>query len=104
VYAAWIADGDVGALFDSLHPDVVTAYGADVCRAFVAREILLLTEYAATGDVTGPTTKSVSTDMHSATIDGIYTAGVSYVFQGQTFDALADFVVGDGVTWLTACR
>lgn len=99
-----IANEDIDWLFSHLHPSMSLEYGEDVCRGFIAQDILALTQYALTGSVTGPDTKTFSTGVADLTISNIYTAETRFVFQGQEFDARADFVYEDTVTWLAVCR
>lgn len=103
-FGAAIANGDVEWLFDHLNPAMPLEYGEDVCRGFISTDILALTEYTLTGEVAGPETKTFETGVGTLTIDNVYTADTSFVFQGQQFDAKADFVYEDTVTWLAVCR
>ncbi len=103
-FGAAINDGDVAWLLERLHPAMILGYGGDVCRGFIQDEILLLRDYSLRGAVTGPVTKTLETGVGSVTVDGIYEAEISFVFQGQTIDAAADFVPEGETTWLAACR
>ncbi|MFQ5553791.1 MAG: hypothetical protein ACE5GC_00300 [Acidimicrobiia bacterium] len=103
-FSAAIAAGDVDALLATLHQAMILGYGEDVCRGFIADEILLLTNYQLTGAVTGPQTKTLETGVGSVTVENIYEAAVSFVFRGEAFDATADFVLGDEPRWLATCR
>jgi hypothetical protein len=99
-FAGMIAADDVEGLFDTLHPAALETQDADLCRAFIEREIVALGDYRLTGDVTGP----VATTFGSTTVD-LYTAPVSFTYQGQSFDSTATFALVDGqVRWFTTCR
>jgi len=83
---------------------MILGYGEDVCRNFINVEILELTQYTLTGSVVGPVSKTLTTGIGDVTVSGIYSAETSFVFQGSQFDAKADFVLGDPITWLAICR
>lgn len=103
-FSAAIASEDTDWLLDHLHPAMILGYGEDVCRNFISTEILELTQYTLTGSVVGPVSKTLATGVGEVTVAGIYTAETSFVFQGSQFDARADFVLGDPITWLAICR
>ena len=99
-YVAAIESGDVDFLFDRLHPAVVEQFDPELCRAFIEREILALGNYQVTGDVTGPAPQ----DIGGATYE-VYSAPVSFDFQGESFEGTASFAVVDGeIRWFTTCR
>ena len=100
-YVTAIEARNVDFLYDRLHPVVLEQPTADLCRAFIEREILALGDYRATGTVTGPLEHEVAgtlvTDFHSLP--------VAFEFQGQTFDGTATFAPVDGqMHWFTECR
>ncbi|RLE15974.1 MAG: hypothetical protein DRJ28_02675 [Actinobacteria bacterium] len=103
-FAAAIAAEDTDWLLDHLHSAMILGYGEDVCRNFINVEILELTQYTLTGSVVGPVSKTLTTGIGDVTVSGIYSAETSFVFQGSQFDAKADFVLGDPITWLAICR
>jgi hypothetical protein len=103
-FAAAIAVGDTDWLLDRLHSAMILGYGEDVCRGFIDAEILELKQYMLTGPVVGPVSKTLTTGIGDVTVSGIYTAETSFVFKGSQFDAKADFVLGDPITWLAICR
>jgi len=103
-FAAAIAAEDTDWLLDHLHSAMILGYGEDVCRNFINVEILELTQYTLTGSVVGPVSKTLATGVGDVTVSGIYSAETSFVFQGSQFDAKADFVLGDPITWLAICR
>lgn len=103
-FGAAIAAEDVDWLFARLHPAMILGYGEDVCRGFIEDEILQLKEYTLRGAVTGPVAKTLETNVGSVTVEGIYEAEITFVFQGQSFDADADFVLNGETTWLATCR
>ncbi len=105
-FAADIADADTPALMATLNPAVVLGSGEQLCRDFVDREILAISNYQLVGMIDGPVSKSIDTVAGKVTVDGIYVADVSFDFGGQTFPSQADFVVDeDGVvSWLATCR
>lgn len=103
-FAAAIAGEDTDWLLDHLNSAMILGYGEDLCRNFINAEILELTQYTVTGSVVGPVSKTLTTGVGDVTVSGIYTAETSFVFKGSQFDAKADFVLGDSVTWLAICR
>ncbi len=99
-FVAMIDAGDAQGLFESLHPSVTANQDADLCQAFIEREILALVDYRLTGDITGP----LATRYGEFEVD-IYTAPVAFTFQGAAFDGEATFAIEDGeVRWFTTCR
>jgi hypothetical protein len=99
-FAGMIAAGDTQGLFDTLHPAVLDTQDADLCTAYIEREILALVDYRLTGAVTGP----VATTYGSTMVD-VYSGPVSFTYQGQAFDSTATFGLVDGeVRWFTTCR
>jgi len=104
-YAAATASGDADFLFDSLLPDIREVLGVDTCRNWVETEILALSDYTVTGDVSGPIARTLTIGETTITVDQYYEAPVRFTFQGQSFDTLATFVIRDGqVFWIGACR
>lgn len=103
-FAAAISAQDTDWLLDHLHPAMILGYGEDVCRKFINDEILELKQYTLVGSVVGPVSKTLSTGIGDVDVSGIYTAETSFVFQGTPFDAKAEFVLGDSITWLATCR
>lgn len=100
-FVAAIESGDVDFLLARLHPVVLEQPNADRCRTFIEREILALGNYTLTGDVTGPVSQNVA----GTTVAAVYSAPVSFVFQGQSFDGTATFAAVDGeMRWFTECR
>lgn len=103
-FGSAIAAEDVGWLFDHLHTAMILGYGEDVCRSFITNEILLLGQYTLTGAITGPASKTLVTNVGEVIVEAIFEAEISFVFQGRTIDATAEFVLEDEVTWLAICR
>lgn len=102
---SWIAAGDAATLFDLLHPTVRERFGEELCRAWIDREVLALVDYQASGDPTGPTSVSVQTPAGPFDLDESWNVPVSYAFQGQAFDSVAQVGVLDGqLVWLGQCR
>lgn len=83
---------------------MILGYGEDLCRTFINNDILALTQYTLIGSVVGPVAKTLNTAVGTVTVEGIYEAETSFVFQGTQFDAQADFVLGDQITWIATCR
>ena len=98
-FSGWLADDDVSALVDSLHPFVIERGGVDVCRAFVADQIVRFEDYTATGEPIGPTPiRFPEGDAE------VWTVPVSFVYEGQQFDAEAVVSVESGSgEWFTEC-
>ena len=104
-YATATTSGDSEFLFDRLLPQLVDIFGADICRTFVENEIVALSEYTLTGEVSGPFSRSLNVGDDQIDVDSYYEAPVRFTFQGQSFDQTATFVVADGqVYWIGACR
>lgn len=100
-YAAALDRDDIAFLLDRLHPVVISAYGADLCRDWIEREIVTLEGYRLTGPVLGPSPLRVAIPDGETVIDDAFSAPVSFVFQGSTVDAEAGFASIDGVIhWL----
>ena len=45
-------------LYERLLPELRTAFGEELCRAWVDREILAISAYQLTGEITGPSTRT----------------------------------------------
>jgi hypothetical protein len=104
-YATALEEADAGFLVGSLLPELTEAFGSDLCRAWVAREILGLSDYRLTGDITGPSQRTLSVGDAAIPVENYYEAPVSFTFQNQSFDAMAAWVVtGDRVFWVGECR
>lgn len=103
-FASSLATGSGDFAYERLHPVVVALYGADLCRAYVDREVVLISDYTFAGPVSGPTPQPFTTATGDVTVD-VYTAPVTFTFQGQQFEATGDFALVDGVVhWFTTCR
>ncbi len=89
---------DVEFLFARLHPRVAEAYGAELCRGFIEREIVELDDYQTVGDPVGPRRKNLEAGGTTITLDGVYDVDVSFMFGGQAFSSPASFVF-DGTSW-----
>ncbi len=104
-YATATETDDVDFLFDHLYPAVRDALGADLCRNWVETEIIAISDYRITGDITGPLATTLSVAGTSIPVDQYYSAPISFTFQGQSFDGQATWVVEDGqVYWAGECR
>ncbi len=104
-FALAIASGDVEFLLDRLHPAVLGGFGPDLCRNWIETEILQLGNYQLTGPVEGPRDQSFTTPAGTGTIEGAYSAPVSFIFEGQLFNAEGGFaLIGTEVHWLGQCR
>jgi hypothetical protein len=91
---------DLDFLFDRLHPIVKDAFDEQLCRDFVAREIAILENYAATAD---PGEAAQTTVLGTAV--QLYEVPVEFDFQGQHFEAVGTFALVDGrVHYFTECR
>jgi hypothetical protein len=104
-YRVALDNDDVTFLFDWLHPGVKDGYGSDLCREWVAREIAALESYELTGPLVGPTSATISTESGTFEVDDLYSGPISFVYQGASFEGLAQFAVQDGsIYWLGICR
>lgn len=91
---------DLEFLFERLHPIAKDAYGEELCRDFIEREIAILENYQATADPGDPRQQSVS-----GTEVQVYDVPVEFDFQGQHFEAVGTFALVDGrVHFFAECR
>lgn len=103
-FDASLETDDESFLFDRLHPVVIEGYGEELCREWIAREIVELSDYRLTGEPEGPEPRTVQTPQGEREID-LISAPVSFTFQGQSFEATAGFSLVDGlVHWVGECR
>ncbi len=99
-FNAATANSDVDFLVGRLHPAVFTLFDEETCRAFIESDILVLSNYQVTGDITGPTVTSIG----GQEVTGYLTAPVSFVISGETFEQEGAFALLDGqVYWFTQC-
>ncbi len=102
-FAGAIARGDDGFLFDRLHPVVLELYTVEACRAAIDEQILAMEDYR----VRGPGWVETQTfTVGAGRVDyEVVQLPVSFVFQGQPFDAEASFAAVDGeMRWFTRCE
>jgi hypothetical protein len=104
--AGFIESDDLERAFETLHPAVVAAGGADLCRSWIEREILAVEGYRLLDDPDGPTSQTITNaDGSTVRIDGIYSVAVSFEFGGETFESDAGFAVEpEDIWWLGVCR
>jgi len=104
-FAAALVNRDGDFVMSRLHPDVVGAYPEGTCQAWVADQIMALSDYRMTGGVTGPADKTVTIAGRQVTFTDVYSAPVSFTFGGQDFQSSADFILLEGlVYWLGVCE
>ena len=104
-YAAATETGDGVFLADHILPDLQDVYGEDLCRTWVDREILAISDYQLTGTVTGPLSRTLTVGETVITVEQYYEAPVSFTFQGESFETVATFATVDGeVYWIGECR
>ena len=104
-YAAAAESGDSAFLFDRLLPGIRDAFGAELCRSWVDREILAIGDYKLTGEITGPSSRSLTAGDTTIAVDEYYEAPVSFTFQGEAVDGKAAWVVDNGqLYWVGECR
>jgi len=104
-YATATESGDADFLFDRLLPQLRDTFGGDLCRAWVEREILAISDYQLTGEVTGPTSRTLTVAETEIPTDDYYEGPVAFTFQGEPFDTTAQWVIQDGrVYWIGVCR
>ena len=91
---------DIDFLFERLHPIVTDAFGADLCRGFVEREIAILENYVATAAAGDPVSQSVQ----GVQVE-IFNVPVEFDFQGQHFEATSTYALVEGeIRYFTECR
>lgn len=104
-YATATESGDAEFLLASLLPGLRDVFGEELCRGWVDREIVIISDYQLTGEVTGPIARTLNVGDTTLTVDQYYEAPVNFTFQGESFDTVATFVIEDGqVYWIGACR
>jgi hypothetical protein len=104
-YVSATESGDGEFLFERLLPEIRDAYGADLCRNWVNSEILAISDYKVTGEITGPSSRSLAAGSTTVAVDQYYEAPISFTFQGQSFDSKAGWVIENGqVFWVGECR
>lgn len=104
-YAAATEANDVGFLFDRLFPPLIDVFGPELCRGFVEREIIVISDYILIGEVAGPFTRTLNVGSTAIAVDQYFEAPVRFTFEGQSFDLTATFVALDGeVYWIGECR
>lgn len=104
-YAAATESGDADFLFDRLLPGLRDAFGPDLCRSWVEREILAISGYTLTGEVSGPTSRTLVVGEAELSTSQYFEGPVSFTFQGQSFDTVAQWVIEDEqVYWIGDCR
>lgn len=105
LYIAALESDDLEFLLERLHPVVVDGYGRDLCRSWIEREILGLSDYHTTGEITGPSTQTIDLPTGAVELSLAYRAPVEFVFEGEMVAAEAGFArVGREVRWLGVCR
>src|SRR3972149_68614 len=105
LYVAALESDDAEFLLERLHPVVVNAYGRDLCRSWIEREVLGLSDYRINGDITGPATQTNELPTGAVELSFAYRAPVEFVFAGETVAAEAGFArVGRGVRWVGVWR
>ncbi len=98
-------DGGVDFLFDRLLPGIPEVLGPDTCLLWIETEVLALSDYTAIGDVSGPSSRTLTLGETTVTVDQHFEVPVRFSFQGQSFDTVAAFAVIDGqVFWIGECR
>lgn len=100
-FAEELVSGDSDFVNSRLHPEIVSGFGAEACAAWVASQIMALSDYRLTGDIVGPTIGTLSTPTGSLEFPDRYSAQVSFMFGGQDFESTADFVILDGIVYFT---
>ena len=104
-FSAALASGDTEFVSSRLHPVVLENWGEDLCRAWIEREVMALSEYTLISVVDGPLARQVSTPNGEVTVADYYRADVSFVFSGETFFPTSGFaLVGNDMHWLGQCR
>jgi len=102
-YQAALADDDSGFLFDRLHPVVLAMFDADLCRAYIDREIVTIESYTMVGTATN---RAVSFDTPDGPVNvDLIEAPIHFDFRGQGVDTTGQFALVDGqMRWFTQCR
>ncbi|MGH3650673.1 MAG: hypothetical protein ACRDU9_08185 [Acidimicrobiia bacterium] len=103
-FAAAVDADDADFLFSRLHPVVVEIHGEELCRAWIAEEIVALSDYRLTAEPSAPARQLIQTPAGEREVD-VISAPVSFTFQGESFETTATLSLVDGVMhWLGECR
>ncbi len=104
-FSSALASRDTAFVEARLHPDVKDAFGTELCRTWIEREIMALSDYQLISIDGGPVTKQLTFPGGNRTVPDIYDVTVSFVFSGQTFTNPTDIaLVGTQMYWLGECR
>ena len=105
VYRAALDNDDVEFLFARLHPKVVETQGAELCRGWVQREVIVLDDYEIAGEITGPADQMYTApDGSQFAIADTFSTTVTFTIEGANFESEAGFALVEGVMhWLGTC-
>ena len=105
-YTVALEQGDADFLFDRLLPDLTDAFGAQLCRDLGdTGDSRAVSNYQLSGDITGPSSRTLSVSGTAIPVEDYYEGPVSFTFEGQSFETMAAWVVADGqVYWVGECR
>lgn len=105
-YRAALDADDVEFLFGRLHPQIIEIHGAELCRAWVEREVVALDNYEIVGEVAGPADERFTApDGSQFVVADKFSTTISFSFQGEPGESPADFALIEGVMfWLGTCR
>ncbi len=98
-FAAATEADDFDFVWSRMHPAVIERADGDeaLCRAWVEREILALSDYELLDVIDGPAPLGEVPD--------VFTAAISFTFGGESFDGIGQYAAVDGrFTWLGLCR
>ena len=95
---------DVDWIFDRIHPVALSAAGEVACRIYVDNEFVKTTSIELVSVATGPDTITKELAGEEVEVRGHYTAEVEVVFDGETFETVAEYALVDGhFRWFTPC-
>lgn len=91
--------GDFDFVWSRMHPAVIDRADGDeeLCRAWVEREILALSDYELGEVIEGP--------VAFGELEDVFTVAITFTFEGEPFDGIGQYAVVDGrFLWLGQCR
>ncbi len=105
-YRTALDQDDIDFLIGRLHPRVIEAYGEEMCQRWVTEEVALLEAYELAGEATGPADQMFTgPGGEQIPIADTFTAPVTFNFQGEAFDSVAQFALLHSVMfWLGTCK
>lgn len=104
-FGAAIATGDEDFVVARLHPVFIDTYGQELCRTWIAQEIMELSSYELVSVDGGPRSQLYAFSGGEGTIDNVFDATVTFTYRGELLTNPTSFALVDGeMHWLGQCR